>query len=112
MNPSYPPNQVAVLIAVATIVGLASVMDTPVAATAEDTAEALVQKVVVQTTRSGFGIRSTRELQAGTVSGKHQGWMAVETTVTPAGGFTWRVLDERGSERTRNKVFRELLKAE
>ena len=108
----YPPQQIATLVAIATIVGLASAMPTSVAATAEESAETLVQKVVAQTTRSGFGIRATREMKAGTVSGKHKGWMEVETTVTPTGAFSWRVIDEGGSERTRNKVFRELLEAE
>ena len=109
---SSSPQQIAALIAIATIVGLASAMEANLAATAEETAETLVQKVVAQTTRSGFGIRATRDLKAGTVSGKHQGWMAVETTVTPNGAFSWRVIEEGGSERTRNKVFRELLEAE
>lgn len=38
--------------------------------------------------------------------------MDVETSVTPNGTFTWNVLGEGGSERTREKVFRELLEAE
>jgi hypothetical protein len=38
--------------------------------------------------------------------------MSVETVVMPSGAFSWNVLTEGGSERTRNKVFRELLQAE
>jgi hypothetical protein len=68
-----------------------------------------IQRVVAQTTRTGLAIRATRELKAGTVSGKHEGWMRVETHLTPAGSFSWRVVDEGGSDRTRDKVFRPLL---
>ena len=38
--------------------------------------------------------------------------MQVETVTSSTGQFAWTVLDEGGSERTRNKVFRELLDAE
>jgi hypothetical protein len=38
--------------------------------------------------------------------------MSVETVQSSGGQFTWTVIEEGGSERTRNKVFRELLKAE
>jgi hypothetical protein len=104
--------QVATLVVIATIVGLASALDVTIQASDEESSQSLIQKVVAQTTRAGFGIRATRELKAGTVSGKHQGWMSVETIVQPTGAFTWRVLNEGGSERTREKVFRELLQAE
>ena len=72
----------------------------------------LIQRVVAQTTRSGLAIRATRHLEAGTLSGKHQGWMRVETTLTPAGQFSWTVLEEGGSDRTRDKVFRSVLETE
>lgn len=71
-----------------------------------------LQRVIAQSTRSGFTVLATRTMNAGTKSGKHQGWMSVETMQSSAGQFTWNVIDEGGSERTRNKVFRELLKAE
>lgn len=71
-----------------------------------------IQRVVAQTTRSGLAIRATRHLEAGTLSGKHQGWMRVETTLTPAGQFSWTILDEGGSDRTRDKVFRSVLETE
>jgi hypothetical protein len=112
MKPNHA-QQVATIVAIATIVGLASALDVTIQANSyEESAESLIQKVVAQTTRAGFGIRATRELKAGTVSGKHQGWMSVETVVLPNGAFSYRVLNEGGSERTRNKVFRELLQAE
>lgn len=79
---------------------------------ADDADAALLERVVAQTTRSNLMIRATRELFAGTVSGKHQSWMTVETTVTPAGHFSWHVLDQSGSERTRGRVFRALLESE
>jgi hypothetical protein len=68
--------------------------------------------VIDQTTRSGFTVRATRSLNAGARGGKHQGWMSVETVQGSNGQFDWTVIEEGGSERTRNKVFRELLKAE
>ena len=71
-----------------------------------------LQRVIAQTTRTGFTVRATRTLNAGTTNGKHEGWMSVETVQSSGGEFTWTVLNEGGSERTRNKVFRELLKAE
>ena len=106
----YPTQHMAAFIAVATMVGLAGTMNVTVVA--DEDADILVQRVVAQTTRSGFSVRATRELKAGTVTGNHQGWMEVETVVTPGGGFSWKVIEEGGSERTRNKVFRELLQAE
>ena len=90
------------------IVTIAS-MDVDAAGDAE---ESFIQRVVAQTTRSGLAIRATRHLRAGTVSGKHEGWMRVSTTLTPAGGFTWQVLEEGGSSRTREKVFRAVLETE
>ena len=71
-----------------------------------------IQRIVAQTTRSGLAIRATRDLRAGTVSGKHQGWMRVETVLTRAGKFSWTVLEEGGSDRTRDKVFRAVLETE
>jgi hypothetical protein len=38
--------------------------------------------------------------------------MVVDTAVTSSGAFTWKVVEEGGSERTREKVFYELLKTE
>lgn len=72
----------------------------------------LIRRVVAETTRTGVAVRATRELRAGTRSGKHEGWMAVETAVSPSGLFSWRILDEGGSERTRKRVFLALLRAE
>ena len=106
------PNQsqrVATLVSFATMVALAGLLDVNVKAETEET---FIQRVVAQTTRSGVAVRATRELRAGTVSGKHQGWMSVETTVSPTGAFKWTILEEGGSERTRNKVFRALLETE
>jgi hypothetical protein len=74
--------------------------------------ERFIQQVVAQTTRSGLAIRAVRELRAGTVSGKHQGWMTVETSASPSGTFSWNVLTEGGSNRTREKVFRAVLDTE
>ena len=83
-----------------------------VTTSARDGESGFLAQVIAQTTRSGFAVRATRTLNASTTSGKHQGWMSVETEQSSAGQFTWTVLDEGGSERARNKVFRELLKAE
>jgi hypothetical protein len=101
------------LSAVAALMGLAGVLN--IAATAaepDESVDSLIQRVVQQTTQSGISVRARRHLEAGTVSGKHHGWMDVETAVAPSGAFTWTVVDEGGSERTREKVFRAVLAAE
>jgi hypothetical protein len=103
--------QNTVAITLIAIAGLAAGFDARAAGSDGEYA-AFLQRVVAETTKSGFTVRSTRELRAGTTSGKHQGWMAVDTVQGSAGEFTWTVLTEGGSERTRNKVFRELLQAE
>jgi hypothetical protein len=108
----HPSSRIAVAVSVAAAVGLATLLDTPLTAKASDDGEELIQRVVEQVTRSGIAVRSTRELRAGTLSGKHRGWMTVETTLTAAGAFGWRVIEEGGSERTRESVFNELLKTE
>ena len=72
----------------------------------------LIQRIVAETTRSDVTLKAFRELRAGTLNGKHQGWMDVETTVDPAGEFQWKVIGEGGSERTRMKVLREMMNAE
>ena len=46
------------------------------------------------------------------MAGSHRGWMDVEASVSPSGAFSWNVLGEGGSERTREKVFRAVLAAE
>jgi hypothetical protein len=83
-----------------------------VAAEFDETAESLIQRVIAETTRSGIAVRATRHLEAGTVSGKHRGWMDVETSVAADGSFAFNVIEEGGSERTREKVFRAVLEAE
>jgi hypothetical protein len=90
--------------------GLAGALDASVSASGADAT--LVQRVIAEASRSGLSILAARDLRAGTQTGKHQGWMAVETLQQPSGQFTWSVLGEGGSERTRNKVFRALLDAE
>jgi hypothetical protein len=105
------PRHVMIAATAAALVGCVALLDTQLNADTLDE-ESFIERVVAQTTRSGLAIRATRELRAGTVSGKHQGWMRVATTVTPAGAFSWSVLEEGGSNRTRDKVFRELLQNE
>ncbi len=95
----------------AALAGLAGVLNVGVAADAEE-ADWLIQQVVAQTTRSGLAVHAARHLEAGSVSGKHRGWMDVDTSVSPAGVFSWTILGEGGSERTRDKVFRAVLGAE
>jgi hypothetical protein len=104
--------QLTAVMAAAAAVGIATLLPSTLDAAGGGEAEALIQRVVAQTTRSGIAVRALRELRAGTVAGKHQGWMTVETTVSPTGAFSWQVLEEGGSARTREKVFYELLKTE
>ena len=101
-----------VAVAVVAAVGVATLVDGSVSAKEDVGAEGLIQRVLSQTARGGVAIRALRELRAGTVSGKHRGWMVVDTAVTSSGAFTWKVMEEGGSERTREKVFYELLKTE
>lgn len=109
---SNDSHRMAAILTVAAMLGLASAFDVKVAAEGEESAESLIQRVIAQTTRGGIAVRAIRELRAGTRSGKHQGWMEVETIVNPSGAFTWKVIEEGGSERTRSRVFRELLQTE
>jgi hypothetical protein len=106
------PQRVAASVAVVVMVGLAGAVDARLSAEDEAISHGLVQRILAQTTRADVAIRAIRELRAGTRSGKHRGWMEVETVLNPAQGFTWKVIDEGGSERTRNKIFRELLETE
>ena len=99
------------VISLIAIAGLAASFDA-LAAGRDGEYGAFLERVIAETTRSGFTVRSTRELHATTKNGKHEGWMAVDTVQASSGQFTWTVLNESGSERTRNKVFRELLQAE
>jgi hypothetical protein len=102
-------SHLALTMTFATALGAAGWLGAPVRAAEETT---LIQRVVAQTTQTRVALRATRELRAGTVSGKHQGWMTVETTLSPSGAFAWNVLEEGGSERTREKVLYALLKGE
>jgi hypothetical protein len=77
-----------------------------------DPESGLIDRVVAQTTRSGLTIRGTRHLHAATSSGKHEGWMRVVTTQSASGGFSWQVIEEGGSSRTREKVFCAVLETE
>jgi hypothetical protein len=108
--PSSQPYRVTAA-TIASIVALIGLLEISIKAESETASVDLIQRIVANTTRS-VALRAIRELRAGTRSGKHQGWMQVETVTSPAGAFTWTVLDEGGSERTRTKVFRELLEAE
>jgi len=98
-------------IAAAAVCGV-KLFEVSVSASAEEGPADLVQRVVAEISRTDMFVRATRHLRAGTRNGKHAGWMDVDTVLTPSGGFAWTVLEEGGSERTRNKVFRELLTAE
>ena len=112
MKPSRP--QHVVIPAAAVVLGFITLASAGIDAahTRGEGDQTFIQRVVAQTTRSGLAIRATRLLRAGTISGKHEGWMRVETTVTPAGGFSWQVIEEGGSNRTREKVFRAVLETE
>jgi hypothetical protein len=112
MRSSLASRRPTTLTAAAALVGIASVLTTGVVAGFDESTDNFIQRVIAETTRSGVAVRATRHLEAGTVSGKHRGWMDVETAVAPNGSFTWNVIGEGGSERTREKVFRAVLEAE
>lgn len=115
MKPT-PSNRVASAAAAAVIVGIASALTAGLKAEAREGEgefePGFIQRVVAQTTRAGITVRATRDLRAGTLSGKHEGWMRVETTQTPGGAFSWTVLAEGGSDRTREKIFLAVLETE
>lgn len=114
MKPTTCQNRVFMAAAAVLSLGFAAGALTTVEADSRDgeLEQGFIQRVVAQTTRSGLAIRATREMRAGTLSGKHEGWMRVETTQTPGGAFSWSVLEEGGSDRTREKVFRAVLETE
>jgi hypothetical protein len=99
-------------VALAAMVGLAAVFEARAAASGETHPDVLIRRVVEQSSRMNLTVRGERDMRAGTVNGKHLGWMKVETTRLPGGEFSWRVVEEGGSERTRNKVLRALLDGE
>jgi hypothetical protein len=104
--------QAGVAVVSASMLGIMMLLGVELAGEPVVREENLIRRVVTQTTRSGIAIRAVREMRAGTLSGKHTGWMRVETHLTPAGAFTWSVLEEGGSDRTREKVFRAVLETE
>ena len=100
------------VVALAAAVALAAGYEVHLNAEDDVDADGLIQRVIAFAARSGIEIEATREMRAGTVSGKHQAWMTVDTALASSGSFSWQVIDEGGSERTRQKVFYELLKNE
>jgi len=109
--------RLAATLRIAALLGVAFMVDAQLQAvdTEGETAgssDGLIQRVVAQTTRSGITLRATRELRAGTLTGKHTGWMTVDTSVAPGDAFSYQVLEEGGSERTRETIFHALLKNE
>jgi hypothetical protein len=105
-------SRITVAITIVVIAGITGVLETTLAANGEEASANLIQRIVAQTSRGDIAWSAVRDLKAGTRSGGHTGWMQVETTANPGGPFKWTVIEEGGSERTRNKVFRELLRAE
>ena len=103
---------VAIAATAAVMVGVSSLLGNDVEAESRSLEQSFIQRVVAQTTRTGLAVRSIREMNAGTASGKHKGWMRVATTLTPAGAFSWSVIEEGGSSRTREKVLRAVLETE
>jgi hypothetical protein len=108
------PTATSICVAISAVVGMAGVAIATTELRADEPAlgDRFLRSVVAQTTRSGLAIRSMRELRAGTVSGKHEAWMTVQTSATPAGTFSWEVVTEGGSNRTREKVLRAVLDTE
>jgi hypothetical protein len=111
MHPARPSGTPHVITAVAALVGLLAVLNVTISADGE-ARDAFIQRVVSEITRGPITVHAVRHLQAGTLSGKHRGWMEVETFVNPDGVFSWSVIDAGGSERTRDKVFKAFLEAE
>ena len=108
---SRQQNHIAAIVTVVAIVALGGV-NVQLSAETKESADNLIRRVVAQTTHPRVALRATRLLRAGTRNGKHLGWMEVETVMSPSGGFSWKVIEEGGSERTRDKVLRSLLEAE
>ena len=102
---SPQPYRATAIMTVAILVGITGLLDIAVKADGEEASSDLIQRIVAQATRGSVALRAIRELRAGTQAGKHVGWMQVETVTSPTGGFTWTVLEEGGSERTRKKLF-------
>jgi hypothetical protein len=111
MKPSES-QRVVIAAAAALMLGIVAGAERDLRAERGEEEQSLIQRVVAQTTRSGLAIHAVRDMRAGTASGKHAGWMRVETRLTPAGAFSWQVIEEGGSNRTREKVFRAVLETE
>jgi hypothetical protein len=103
---------VTTVMTIVVIIGIAGLLEIRLNADGEDASVELIQRIVAESTRGKIALRAIRDLRAGTRAGKHAAWMQVETTMSRGGEFSWKVIDEGGSERTRNKVFRQLLEAE
>lgn len=73
--------------------------------------EPLLQRALEQSSRRVRAYQTVRHLRAATLSGKHEAWMDAEVAIAD-GAFSYRVLDEGGSKRTRDKVLRAVLDAE
>jgi hypothetical protein len=56
--------------------------------------------------------RAFRRLEGGLTNSDKRGWMEVWTEFKPAGGFTFEVTAEGGSEYVRNKILRGMLTTE
>lgn len=103
---------IAIAVTLAAMAELATLVEARFAASGEESAEELIRRVVEQSGRTDLTVQSVRELRAGTVGGKHLGWMKVATTRLASGAFSWNVIEEGGSERTRHKVLRSVLDGE
>jgi hypothetical protein len=110
--PSPQPYRVTALMTIVVIIGIAGLLEIHLSADGEESSGELIQRIIAESTRSSVAARAIRDLRAGTRAGKHVGWMQVETIISRSGEFSWKVIEEGGSERTRNKVFRQLLEAE
>jgi hypothetical protein len=111
MNP-HQPHRITAVVAAAAALTVAGLPDSRLTADEGAIPAELIQRVEAQTARPSIALRATRELRASARNGKHLGWMEVETVISPSGSFRWTVIEEGGSERTRNQVFRALLAAE
>lgn len=77
-----------------------------------DAEEAVLQRALEAINRRANEYQTIRHLRAAALNGKHEAWLDAAVSRESSGAFTYRVLNEGGSKRTRDTVLRGVLDAE
>jgi hypothetical protein len=99
------------MVSTAGLAAIASFLCAATQAASIEPDDAPLQSALASLATRARDLQTTRRLRAASLNGKHSAWLDAEVTLEP-GGFSYRVLDEGGSMRTREKVLRGVLDAE